>query len=147
MKALRYYGNRDISLDDVPEPQLRPGWIKIKNDWCGICGSGVRHQINLAGRSLSRQLDLHEYLIGPKNAPATKHIITGEQMPTVLGHEFSGTIVELGEGVDNFRPGQRCTEFPILGCRECGWCQRQISGMCASWGFLGYSGFGGGMSE
>ena len=40
MRALRYHGNKDVRLDDVPEPQCEPGWIKIKNGYSGICGSG-----------------------------------------------------------------------------------------------------------
>lgn len=48
MKALRFHGNKDIRLDEIPEPQVRPGWVKIKNGWAGVCGS-----------------DLVEYLVGP----------------------------------------------------------------------------------
>lgn len=33
MRALRYHGNKDIRLDEIPEPELRPGWVKIKNGW------------------------------------------------------------------------------------------------------------------
>lgn len=132
MRALRWHGNRDIRLDDIPEPELRPGWVKIKNEWSGICGS-----------------DLHEYLIGPKNAPKEPHILTGESAPTVVGHEFAGTITELGTSLEqsNLKPGQKCTVFPVLGDRTCHWCQQDISGMCPNWGFLGYSGYGGGMAE
>ena len=38
MKALRYHGNKDIRLDEIPEPELRPGYVKIKNGWAGVCG-------------------------------------------------------------------------------------------------------------
>jgi len=70
-------------------------------------------------------------------------------LPTVLGHEFSGRIETIGEGLDDspLEPGQKCTVFPVLGCRTCYWCQRDISGMCPTWGFLGYSGYGGGFAE
>lgn len=40
MKALRYHGNQDLRLDDIPEPELREGCVKIKIGWAGICGSG-----------------------------------------------------------------------------------------------------------
>jgi threonine dehydrogenase-like Zn-dependent dehydrogenase len=40
IRALRYHGNKDIRLEDVPDPVCLPGFIKIKNSWCGICGSG-----------------------------------------------------------------------------------------------------------
>ncbi|KAK3066645.1 hypothetical protein LTR53_016921 [Teratosphaeriaceae sp. CCFEE 6253] len=132
MRALRFHGNRDVRIDNVEEPILRPGWVKVKNEWCGICGS-----------------DLHEYLVGPRNAPSTPHVLTGEQLPVILGHEFAGTILSLGEGLEesHLKPGQKCTVFPVLGDRSCHWCQQDVSGMCPQWGFLGYSGYGGGMAE
>lgn len=41
MRALRYYGHEDIRLDEIPEPQCRPGCIKIKPTYVGICGSDM----------------------------------------------------------------------------------------------------------
>ena len=61
MKALRWHGNRDIRLDDMPEPEVRPGWVKIKNAWAGVCGS-----------------DLTEFLVGPRNAPVEPHVSNGD---------------------------------------------------------------------
>jgi hypothetical protein len=49
MRALRYHGNRDVRLDDVSEPGCRPGWVKIKNGYSGICGSGGFSKSALAG--------------------------------------------------------------------------------------------------
>lgn len=68
MRALRWHGNKDIRVDEIPEPKLRPGWVKVKNAWAGICGS-----------------DLHEYTVGPKNVPLEPHILTRETVPSVLG--------------------------------------------------------------
>jgi 2-desacetyl-2-hydroxyethyl bacteriochlorophyllide A dehydrogenase len=130
MRALRFHGNRHLSIDDIPIPALKPGWVLIHNAFSGICGS-----------------DLHEYLIGPKTSPTTPHVLTGETIPSVLGHEFSGTVVELGEGVRDLKFGDRCAVFPVLTCGTCGYCREEVYGMCASWGFLGYSGWGGGMAE
>ena len=133
MRALRYHGNKDIRLDELPEPELRPGWVKIKNGWAGVCGS-----------------DLHEYLVGPKNAPTKPHILTGEKIPTIMGHEFSGRIMELGPDVPanlGLQVGKKCCVFPVLGDRTCIWCQKGAQGVCPNWGFLGYSGYGGGFAE
>ena len=47
MRAARFHGNKDIRVEDVPIPELRPGEVLIEIEWCGICGS-----------------DLHEYTIG-----------------------------------------------------------------------------------
>lgn len=64
MRALRWHGSKDVRLDTVPEPELRPGWVKVKNAWCGICGS-----------------ELTEWRVGPKNVPYDKpHILTGETL-------------------------------------------------------------------
>lgn len=41
MRALRYYGHEDIRLDEIEEPQCRPGCIKIKPTYVGICGSDM----------------------------------------------------------------------------------------------------------
>lgn len=130
MRALRFHGNKTISVDTIPKPTVKPGWVKIRNAWAGICGS-----------------DLHEYLIGPKNAPTSPHVLTGETIPTVFGHEFSGTVVELGEGVSDLNIGDNCAIFPVLTDGTCYYCTQELYGMCSSWGFLGYSGYGGGMAE
>lgn len=133
MRALRYHGNHDIRLDDIPVPAIRPGWVKIKNGWAGVCGS-----------------DLHEYLVGPKNAPTKPHCVTGETIPAVMGHEFSGRIVEMDEKVPTelgLAVGKKCTVFPVITDRTCIWCKKQLWGCCPNWGFLGYSGYGGGFAE
>ncbi|GJJ15462.1 hypothetical protein Clacol_009740 [Clathrus columnatus] len=83
MRAARLHGNKDIRVDSIPEPEVGLGEVKLKIGWCGICGS-----------------DLHEYLEGPITSPKTPHPTTGEMVPIVMGHEFSGTIVAVGKGVD-----------------------------------------------
>ena len=134
MRALRYHGNKDVRLDEIDEPKLRPGWVKIKNGWAGVCGS-----------------DLHEYLVGPKNAPVKPHTITGESIPTILGHEWGGRIVEIDNDVSEdlgLEVGRKCVVFPVLTCSdECIWCQQGAHGCCPNWGFYGYSGYGGGFAE
>lgn len=50
MLSLRWHGNRDLRLDQIEIPKLRPGWVKVKNVWAGICGSGatdVHHREDL----------------------------------------------------------------------------------------------------
>ena len=63
------------------------------------------------------------------------------------GHEFSGTIAELSEGVTDLRIGQKVAVFPILSDNTCLWCRREAYALCKKWGFFGYSGYGGGMAE
>lgn len=40
MRALRFHGNKDMRVDEITEPAIKPGHVKVKNAWCGICGSG-----------------------------------------------------------------------------------------------------------
>src|SRR5690606_27555756 len=74
----------DIRLDDIPEPEVRPGTVKIAPAWTGICGS-----------------DLHVYFGGPVSPMPTAgnpHPLSGEEPPLVFGHEFSGVVEETGDG-------------------------------------------------
>ncbi len=99
MRAARYHAQRDVRIEEIPEPELRPGTVAIDVAWCGICGT-----------------DLHEYLEGPIFFPAkgSPHPISGEEAPVTLGHEFSGTITALGEGVDDPEVGQGVVVEPYI---------------------------------
>ena len=133
MKAARFYGKEDIRIEDVEEPQTRPGTVKIKPAWNGICGS-----------------DLHLYHDGPiPPAPTTEqpHPLSGETLPVVLGHEFSGTVEEVGEGVDGLAVGDSVVVEPLMVDGECPACQRGQYNLCENMGFIGISGRGGGLSE
>ncbi|WP_127573833.1 2,3-butanediol dehydrogenase [Georgenia faecalis] len=133
MKAVRYYGKEDLRIEDVPEQELVPGTVRIAPAWTGICGS-----------------DLHLYLDGPlPPAPSTDqpHPISGETLPVTLGHEFSGVVEELGEGVDDLAVGDHVVVEPLMVCGECGPCQEGRYNLCVKMGFIGISGRGGGLSE
>lgn len=131
MKAARWYGPKDIRIENVPEPVPQKGEVKVKVHWCGICGS-----------------DLHEYLAGPIFIPKDQeHPLTKEKAPVILGHEFSGEIVEAGEGVTELKPGDRVALEPIVSCKECENCAIGKYNLCTSLGFHGLAGGGGGFSE
>lgn len=131
MKALRWHGVKDLRVEQIEEPKALPGKVKIKVEWCGICGS-----------------DLHEYTAGPIFIPADKpHPITGEQAPVVMGHEFSGQVVEVGEGVTRLQKGDRVVVEPIFNCGKCTACRQGKYNLCDKMGFLGLAGGGGGFSE
>lgn len=53
----------------------------------------------------------------------------------------------LGEGVTDLKIGQKVAVFPVLRDDTCHWCQQEAYGLCPNWGFLGYSGYGGGFAE
>jgi len=131
MKALRWHGVKDLRLENIEEPRPVKGKVKIKVEWCGICGS-----------------DLHEYTAGPIFIPAQDpHPLTGEKAPIVMGHEFSGQVVEVGEGVTRFKAGDRVVVEPIYACGHCEACKQGRYNLCDEMGFLGLAGGGGGFSE
>ncbi|PYH86014.1 alcohol dehydrogenase [Aspergillus uvarum CBS 121591] len=126
MRAVRFYGAGDIRVDQIEEPVCGEGQVKIRPAFVGICGS-----------------DLHEYTCGPHLVPLTPHAITGGQLPTTLGHEFSGTVEEVGTGVAgvvaNLKVGDRVAVRPNLNDGNCPPCLRGTPNCCRNLGFVGYS--------
>lgn len=122
MKAAVWYGRKDVRVEDVPEPPAPgPGEVKIKVHWCGICGS-----------------DLHEYVAGPIFIPAqAPHPLTGKQAPLILGHEFAGEVVEIGEGVTNVQIGDRVSPDACWHCGTCYMCKRNRYSVCEKLAFTG----------
>ena len=92
MRAAVFHGQEDLRVEDVQEPAPGPGQVKLRNAFSGICGS-----------------DLHIYYAPEASGMnyAEPHPITGATLPQILGHEFSGTVVELGDGVDGVKVGDR----------------------------------------
>ncbi|KAI4859858.1 GroES-like protein [Hypoxylon rubiginosum] len=133
MRALRYYGPHDLRLEhDVPEPKCLPHQVKVRPSFCGICGS-----------------DLHAYLL-PTVIPFkdTPHPVTGETWPVTFGHEFSGDVVEVGSEVQGeLRVGDRVAVQPTICCNRCPPCKEGYTNCCNSLGFVGLTGWGGGMSD
>ena len=133
MKAALFYGKEDIRIEEVAEPELRPGTVKIAPAFNGICGS-----------------DLHLYHAGPiPPAPTTDkpHPLSGETLPVVMGHEFSGVIEELGEGVEGLKVGDSVVVEPLMVDGTCPACKAGKYNLCEQMGFIGISGRGGGLSE
>ncbi|MCQ4080878.1 2,3-butanediol dehydrogenase [Streptomyces sp. RB6PN25] len=132
MKAARFHQRGDVRIEDVPEPSIRPGAVKIKIEWCGICGT-----------------DLHEYLHGPIFCPTPHepHPLTQETSPVVLGHEFVGTLVELGADVKGLNLGERVTVEPRIVCGTCPPCTAGHHNSCQQAATIGLAGGGGGLAE
>lgn len=129
MRAVVYNGRHDIEITDRAAPEVRDGQVLVQVAYNGICGT-----------------DLHEYYDGPIFIPTEPHPLTGRSLPVVMGHEFSGTVVEVGRGVRELAEGDRVTIEPIYRCGECAPCRSGRYNTCTRVGFHGLS-TDGGMAE
>jgi (R,R)-butanediol dehydrogenase / meso-butanediol dehydrogenase / diacetyl reductase len=115
MLAVRWHGRKDVRVEDVPRaPDPGPGEVRLLISWCGICGT-----------------DIEEMREGPLFISVGEpHPITGRAAPMTLGHEFSGVVETVGQGVDGLLVGDRVAVDPIVFCGECEWCQRHEVVLC-----------------
>jgi (R,R)-butanediol dehydrogenase/meso-butanediol dehydrogenase/diacetyl reductase len=123
MKALQYYGKKDLRLEDIPEPVAGDGEIKIKVSYAGICGT-----------------DYEEYLYGPLWVTKEPHPLTGHGLnngPVVLGHEFSGKVTAVGKGVTKVVEGDRVAVHPMIVCGKCKNCLAGNYYLCSNIGCVG----------
>jgi (R,R)-butanediol dehydrogenase/meso-butanediol dehydrogenase/diacetyl reductase len=130
MRSAVYYRPHDVRIDDVDEPQPGPGQVKLRVAHNGVCGS-----------------DLHEYFSTETFVPVQPHPQTGVQAPLTLGHEFSGTVVAVGDDVSSVGKGDRVAVRPTYTCGTCPSCRAGSPNTCRVLAFHGLSGPGGGLSE
>lgn len=118
MKANYFVGNGSFQLRDTAIPKAGPGEVVIKNMVCGVCGTDV-------------------------------HIKNGEpgsadvNPPVVLGHEYSGEVIEAGEGVTSLGPGDHVTVDPNIYCGQCVHCRNGKKQLCESMQAVGVTRDGG----
>jgi (R,R)-butanediol dehydrogenase/meso-butanediol dehydrogenase/diacetyl reductase len=133
MRAARWHGTRDIRVEDVEAPIVAgPDEIVIKVKRCGICGT-----------------DLHDYKVSPpKSIPVdAPHPLTGHKAPIIMGHEFSGDVVEIGQDVHNVKVGDRVTVMPLHRCGKCYFCQRGLYHLCVIQGGTGLQWYWGAFAD
>ena len=131
MHAARFYGQRDIRVEDIDSPKIRePDDVLVEVAFCGICGT-----------------DLHEYTSGPIVTPTSPHPLTGATLPQTLGHEFSATVVEVGSAVGDVRVGDRVAIMPAIICGRCYYCRRGMGHLCLSFACTGLSAETGGLAR
>ena len=95
MKAIYYPAWGQLELRDVPEPSAKPGEVVLRVNAVGICGS-----------------ELHGFVVhAARRTP-----------PSILGHEFCGEILSVGDGVTGFRPGDRVGVNSVISCGKCADC-------------------------
>ncbi len=101
MKAAVFYGQENIKVKDIPIPKIGINDVLIKTKYCGICGSDV-------------------------GAYRTGMYKTG----VVIGHEFSGVIVEKGKNVKRYKIGDKVTAGGLIPCGECYFCKKRLFYLC-----------------
>jgi L-iditol 2-dehydrogenase len=122
MKAAVYRGLNDVRLEQVPVPEIGRGEMLVRVHTCGICGT-----------------DLKKISTGSHSAPR------------IFGHETSGVVARVGEGVRKYSVGDRVMVFHHIPCRECYFCRAQTFAQCDVYKKVGCTaGFepsGGGFAE
>ena len=130
MKALVYHGNRDLRLQDWPDPSPEPGEALLRVDYCGICAT-----------------DIEEYLYGPAFiAGEEPNPVTGKKMPMVTGHEITATVMEVNGSNADVGPGDRVVINGVLTCGTCFWCAKGEPTQCPGMAAVGF-GIDGGLAE
>ena len=92
MRVAMYYNNKDIRLEEMPMPGIGPGELLLRTEASGICGSDVMEWYRI------------------------------KRAPLVLGHEVAGEVVEVGEGVDLYKKGDRVVASHHVPCNTCRYC-------------------------
>jgi len=95
-----YYNNRDIRREEVPTPKIGPGELLVRVEASGICGSDVMEWYR------------------------------AQKAPLVLGHEIAGEVVEVGRGVDRYKPGDRVVASHHVPCNTCPFCLKGHHTVC-----------------
>lgn len=114
MKAGVVHAREDIRYEEIKTPVPKEGQVLVKVKYTGICGSDI-----------------------PRVNGDACHFF-----PNVLGHEFSGTVEEIGEGVTNVKPGDRVAGVPLIPCMKCEDCQKGNYSLCKHYSFIGSREFG-----
>ena len=107
MKAVILHGPGEVSLGEFPTPAVKAGEVRVKVAYCGICGSD------------------HHKVAGKRNTHPIHY-------PVPLGHEISGVVAEVGEGVTQFSVGDRVTVDPNWSCGKCRYCKDGKPSFCES---------------
>jgi threonine dehydrogenase-like Zn-dependent dehydrogenase len=103
LKAIVWNGPEEMAIEEVPEPTVEPGTVIVRPDAVGICGSEVEGYLGRMGNRTP---------------------------PLVMGHEFAGTVVEVGEGVDEGLVGRAVAVNPLISDEVCRMCRMGLTNLC-----------------
>jgi L-iditol 2-dehydrogenase len=111
MTAAILYGKRDVRIEQIPIPRIEKGEVLVRIKAALTCGTDLK---------VYRQ-GFHARMIVP---------------PSVFGHELSGIVEEVGEGVESFSPGMRVVSANSGPCNECFFCQKHLANLCENLQFI-----------
>jgi len=100
MRVAMYYNNHDVRVEELPTPQIGPGELLVKVEASGICGSDVMEWYRV------------------------------HKAPLVLGHEIAGVITAVGDGVTDYKVGDRIAAAHHVPCNDCHYCLNDNETAC-----------------
>src|SRR4030067_240532 len=100
MRVAMYHHSREVMSEKIPTPRIGPGELLVKVLASGICGSDVMEWYRI------------------------------KKAPRVLGHEIAGEIVEVGQGVDQYKVGDRVFVSHHVPCNTCRYCLNGFHPLC-----------------
>lgn len=123
MRAAVMHARGRIELEEMPVPEPGPGELLLAVGAVGVCGT-----------------DAAEYAHGPSMFPLhQRHPVTGHLGPMIPGHEFGGTVVGTGKGVEGFEVGDVVASGAGISCGECRQCQEGMTNLCRRYATVGLS--------
>jgi len=117
-----------MEIREVPIPEPSPGWVRIQVKACGICGS-----------------DMHYYK-GNYPELETGSAIEKRVLGKIYGHEATGVVEKLGDGVEGLKTGDRVAVIPPYPCMKCEYCRVGLYEDCRDLTIIGYE-YPGGFAE
>lgn len=131
MRALLYYNQRDIRLEDVAIPVPAPGQVLLRVTDAGLC-----------------QTQINEFIEGPFIISRKPHKRTGKSIPIITGHEFGGIVEKCGAGIENKNIiGSQVAVLPLMSCGTCYYCKKGFENRCDDMAMIGLLGENGGFAE
>lgn len=116
MKGIVWHGPEQMSVEEVPEPAIEPGTVIVRPTATGICGSEIEGYLGRMGNRTP---------------------------PLVMGHEFAGTVTEVGEGVDDNLIGRLVAVNPLSSDGTCRLCRAGLTNLCPNRRLVGIHSPGG----
>jgi L-idonate 5-dehydrogenase len=113
MKAIVIHAAKDLRIEEQAVEEPGPGEVQVRLATGGICGSDL-HYFNHGGFGTIRL-----------------------KQPMILGHEVSGRVSKLGEGVEHLNVGQLVAVSPSRPCLQCKYCQEGLHNQCLNMRFYG----------